>query len=44
MSSTDEYRRHAAECSRMAEATISTEDKAQWLKMGETLDEVGSPG
>ena len=36
MSSAEEYRMRAAECTRMAEATLNIDEKAQWLQMGAT--------
>ena len=35
MSNDEEYRRHAAECQRMAEGTRNEHDKSRWLKMAE---------
>jgi hypothetical protein len=36
MSKDDEYRRNAAECKRMADASRNETDKESWLKMSES--------
>ena len=36
MSKDDEYRRHAAECQRMAATTKNEADKGSWLQMAES--------
>ena len=36
MTDDDEYRRHAAECNRMAASTRNDNDKSRWLKMAES--------
>ena len=36
MTDDEEYRRHAAECQRMAAATQNQDDKGRWLQMAES--------
>ena len=36
MDESDEYRAHAAECERMAQATIREDDKRQWLRLAQS--------
>jgi hypothetical protein len=36
MGTDDEYRRQAAECRRMADNAVSTDDKQAWLKLADS--------